>query len=160
MTGHKKAEKVVVQPAAGVFDDANQVRRHQKELTHRRNVHHLRVYRDDHSGGGIQGAHGEKAELRRAINYNHVVVCVDFTYCSCHTSEEKLLGPTAAFHHKPWRLMLEFHEFEIPGYNTDTCEVGRTYNITHWDAFIVVPNSTVKRCILADIELWLQTKHR
>src|SRR3712207_7114003 len=67
-------------------------------------VQHLRVDGHDHAGRRAEGAEGEEAELRRAVDDDHVVVVGDAIENLAESREERGPGPALLADRKSTRL--------------------------------------------------------
>ena len=108
---------------------------------------------------GVQGAHAEVAELRRAVDHDNVEFLLDLADRRADAAEKQLFAAVRSIQHRSRRMMLELHQFEIPGHQRHAFEIGGPRNLAHRAAIGVVAQSAIECLVLADVKLRLMAEH-
>src|SRR5260370_15924501 len=115
--------------------------------------------RDEHRGCRVQRPHRQVTKLRRAIDNNDVVVIGNLVDGAGDASEEQVMAAFAPLDDCARRMVLELHEFKVARNKPYSVKIGRPDNFTHRAATFVIPNCTVQRFVLSDIEFGLVAEH-
>ena len=151
---------LMVKTPANPFNDGHKISRHEKELAHRRDIHHLGVDGDQHGSCGVQGPHRQVAKLRWAVDDYDIEIIPHLINRRGHAAKEQFVPPRLSLDHSPRRVVLELHQLEVSWYKAYPIEIRLAHHVPHWTTLVVIADRAVKRLVLRDIELRLIPEHR
>ncbi|CAK7261203.1 protein of unknown function (plasmid) [Shinella sp. WSC3-e] len=160
MAGDQVADEILIQLSAAFIQDADEVAHHQEELAHRCDVQHGRVHGDDHAGRRVNGTQGQKAERRRRVQDDDIIVCIDLRKGELQPLEENRTR-TRLVCQDTGRFMLVFHDLQIAWNKVDPFEICLANDLADRAPLgIVIAQGSIDRLVRTDIHLGLGTEHR